>query len=531
MLSAVCGFPALAMAQTAEGSPAAISFDFAGEMGADGWKKTKMAEIETSAESLRYTGAGWDAKLYRRVTLAAGNYTISGRARGVTALQLRRTWDRDEKPLVNLNLTREDWRTDWRQFETDGGDFTLVISFGAAEETKGEIKWLKIEQAPVLPDVGIPDVAALEKERPSPEIVRGFQTGGSSDRANFAAMRELGANVVRLQINPGKSMKEGKIGLLEAMPRALDLLEAQVKAAQAEGLKCIPTLFGPIVDGKPNTHEFWDHPDLEKNFCRVWEMIVERLAPYRESIWAYDLFNEPLDWGQMPYAPRQWRTLAIAGIKAIRAIDKDAWVIYETGPGGLSWGFGGLKPLPDTHVIYGAHYYSPHEFTHQGVSNIAGTDLAEAMKKINVRYPGDVNGRFWDMGEIEKDLATTAAFQKKYRVPIFFGEFSVIKWAPKEDAVNYLTDVIDIFEANGWSWCYHAFREWPGWSFEFDESFWKPGMPMPKPAENETERAKVVKAGLGKNPPAAPRSGAADMPEPGRDAPAPAKAGAAPNRP
>ncbi len=478
------------------------SFDFSGEKGADGWGKTKQASIETSEGSLRYTGSGWDAKMYRSVRLEKGNYTISGRARGTTVLQLRRTWDAKEKALVNLNLTRDEWRTDWRQFETDGGNYILVISFGAAGETKGEIQWIKIEQAPVLPDTDIPDAAVLEKERPSPAIVRGCTTGSSTNRETYAALRATGANVVRVFFGPkAYYLKKKTAGIWDAMPDMLDHLEAQVKCAHEQGIKVVPVLGGIIMDGKVNnsSSEFWDHPDIEKNFCRIWEMVAQRLLPYRESIWAYDLYNEALDWGQMPYPPRQWRTVAIAGIKAIRAIDKDVWVVYETGPGGLSSGFDGLKPLPDTHVIYGAHFYSPHEFTHQGVGNIANTDLAEVMKKINVRYPSEVNGRVYDKSVMEQELATTAAFQKKYRVPIYFGEFSVIKWAPKEDAVRYLTDIIDVFEKNGWSWSYHAFREWPGWSFEHDDAFWDQKSPVPAPTTNETERAKVVKRGLAKN--------------------------------
>ena len=479
-----------------------ITFSFAGDKGAEGCGKTKQAGIETSAESLRYTGTGWDAKMYRSVKLAKGNYMISGRARGTTILQLKRTFDYKEKALVNLNLTRDEWRTDWRQFEAESGNYILIISFGAAGETKGEVQWIKIEQAPIVPDTDTPDISLLEKERPDPAIVRGCMTGLSTNREDFSAMRELGANVVRIPFGPYMyNMAKYKKELWDAMPIMLDLLEAQVKCAQAEGIKVVPVLGSKLMEGKikMNTHEFWDHPDLERNFCKIWEMVVKRLAPYRESIWALDLFNEALDWDQMPYAPRQWRTLAISGIKAIRAVDKDIWVIYETGPGGMHWGFDGLKPLPDTHVIYGAHFYSPHEFTHQGVGTTVGTDLAEVMKKINVRYPGDVNGLVWNKEAMEKSLATTVAFQSKYRVPIYFGEFSVIKWAPKEDAVKYLTDVVDIFEVNGWSWCYHSFREWPGWSFEHDESFWDQKSAAPKPVTYETERAKVIKAGLRKN--------------------------------
>ena len=49
---------------------------------------------------------------------------------------------------------------------------------------------------------------------------------------------------------------------------------------------------------------------------------------------------------------------------------------------------------------------------------------------------------------------------------IYAGEFSAIRWAPAGSACRWLGDVIDIFEAHGWDWSYHAFREWDGWSVE-----------------------------------------------------------------
>jgi endoglucanase len=57
-------------------------------------------------------------------------------------------------------------------------------------------------------------------------------------------------------------------------------------------------------------------------------------------------------------------------------------------------------------------------------------------------------------------------FQKRYRVHIYMGEFSAIRWAPDNSACRYLGDLIEIFEARGWDWSYHAFREWDGWSVE-----------------------------------------------------------------
>jgi hypothetical protein len=32
--------------------------------------------------------------------------------------------------------------------------------------------------------------------------------------------------------------------------------------------------------------------------------------------------------------------------------------------------------------------------------------------------------------------------------------------------VKYLSDLIDLYEENGWHWDYHAFREFQGWNVE-----------------------------------------------------------------
>lgn len=61
-------------------------------------------------------------------------------------------------------------------------------------------------------------------------------------------------------------------------------------------------------------------------------------------------------------------------------------------------------------------------------------------------------------------MKSTIDFQRKYNVPIFVGEFSVICWA--KGGEKYLSDMIEFMEEYGWDWTYHAFREWGGWSVE-----------------------------------------------------------------
>jgi hypothetical protein len=63
-------------------------------------------------------------------------------------------------------------------------------------------------------------------------------------------------------------------------------------------------------------------------------------------------------------------------------------------------------------------------------------------------------------------LAPVRKFEKKYGARIFVGEFSAVAYAKGCD--KWIADTASILNEYGWDWCYHAFREWPGWSVEHE---------------------------------------------------------------
>lgn len=85
-------------------------------------------------------------------------------------------------------------------------------------------------------------------------------------------------------------------------------------------------------------------------------------------------------------------------------------------------------------------------------------------------------------------------FAARYRVHMYVGEFSCIRNAPGDTTVNYLTDVIDILEKQGWDWSYHAFREWPGWSVEHTGPLDRPTL-----AKEPTPSRKLLMGWYGRN--------------------------------
>lgn len=187
----------------------------------------------------------------------------------------------------------------------------------------------------------------------------------------------------------------------------------------------------------------------------LWREIARRYKG-NPDIYGYDILNEPLE---PAYVGREgaldWNRLAERIGKAIREIDPDTPIIVGSAIGGNPVGFAALRPIDVPNTIYTVHFYLPHGYTHQGVHGA----------KMIGAYPGvECDGRTWDKDQLRKALEPVVEFQKRYNVPIFVGEFGVARWAP--GAERYLTDSIDLFEEYGWDWCYHAYREWPGWSAE-----------------------------------------------------------------
>ncbi|OHD59140.1 MAG: hypothetical protein A2096_00665 [Spirochaetes bacterium GWF1_41_5] len=494
------------------------SFSFSGEDAMHGWSVTKGAAVKCTEDFLEIQASDWDSKIFRSLELAAGKYNLSATGSGKLQVKIiSDTW----KALFKLDLHGDDFKTGSLDFDFTGGKIYLAIQVDG-NAAQARIKQVSISAAA---DMEKNKPAAVENAAPkdtttkqfpslapSPAIVRGFMSCGAAGLTNsnyFSDAKKFGANVIRLQVFPAKRAKLLNLDFSTALPGFLDELVTNVLLAKKADIKVVIDLHDTVYTDI-SKDEQWKTADFENRLCSFWSETAKKLLPYKDTIWGYDLLNEPLNRSELPQAPKDWRMIAINVMKAIRKIDSETWIIFEPGPGGRwmiyedipgtrSSEMQELVPLPDPRIIYSCHFYHPKEFTHQGVAEIKNTDLLEAMSKINVKYPSKINNVEWNKDRLEVSLKPVIDFQKKWKVPVYIGEFSVIRWAPKEDAVLWIKNVIDIFEKYNWSWSFHAFREFHGWSIEHDEKFWIKSMPAPEPVAYETERAKVIKQAFLKN--------------------------------
>lgn len=337
-------------------------------------------------------------------------------------------------------------------------------------------------------------------------VYRGFNAGDfTNTRAMLATVKkDWNANMVRHWLKPIKTSRELKTSMKNAWGPMVSELPLLLDAAKKEGIVVAIVLEYPPEDvffEKYGSNRnllktmMWKDPGFMPSVLACWEEIARICKDRPEEIW-FDLLNEPADWEDISSFPKAWPGWAQKIIDAIRVIDRRHWVVIEPGPGGLPRGFQDFPPLKGEKIIYSCHIYEPHEYTHQGLKEIAATDLEKAFSDTGKNWPLTLNGVRWDVNEIEKRLSPALEFSKKNGVRMWIGEFSVIRWAPNGE--QYLQDVIGLLEKYGWDWAYHSLgggEKAAYWSLEHESTF----SPNPNKSVEPTTRAKVVKEFMLKN--------------------------------
>ena len=233
----------------------------------------------------------------------------------------------------------------------------------------------------------------------------------------------------------------------------LDLLDKVLGWARKCGMMICVDLHVPPGSIRDNSEMrmFSDKACLDL-YISCWQKIARRFKGNTDVIYGYDLLNEPHQNRQeVPFS--YWDAQRFAA-EAIRRIDPDTTIVMEANWSSSAPAYEYMSPLAMPNVIYEIHMYIPSEYTHQGVHGWSPP----------TKWPDDSRG--WNKEMLRAKLAPVIAFSKRHNAKIYVGEFSAIAWAP--GAEQYLKDCIELFDEQGWDWCYHAFNEWRGWNVEYD---------------------------------------------------------------
>jgi hypothetical protein len=385
---------------------------------------------------------------------------------------------------------------DWRRaaFATtvpaDATNITLVLGL---EQVAGKV-WMDDVKLTVVRSVEQETAgwrsAVREKGHPLPRL-RGAMISPNIDAEGLRVLGgEWGANLIRWQLI--RHHRPGEVAPVDNydtwLEGELKKLDAALPHCQQHGLYVVVDLHSP-PGGKATVSSYvgsdaglFTDRKCQDHFVEVWRKMAARYRGVR-PIWGFDLANEPVE-DDVGDDCADWQGLAERAARAIREIDPQRTLIVEPARWGGPEGLNELRPLPLSNVVYSAHMYLPHAFTHQGVHG-PGPALD---------YPGEVDGKLWDKAALKRALQPAIDFQQRHNVHLYIGEFSAIRWAPRGSAARYLRDVIEIFEEQGWDWTYHAFREWQGWSVEHG-----PDKEDTRPAAMPTDRQRLLREWFARN--------------------------------
>lgn len=293
---------------------------------------------------------------------------------------------------------------------------------------------------------GVPALSAADFLK---QPYRGFTLDKASNKsaADFDDLAAMGVNLVRIGINLERCAKCKAY----AIPRgSLAEVDQVVSLAETRHIHVILTLEPEMPKGAA----YWVDASLQTSIIDIWSSLAERYKN-NPAMGGFDLINQPDPPGSLNRASRRYADFAGRLIEAVRKIDPQRMIVYEPAPRGSStYGFKALgSPLPYNNVLYSIHFYQPASLTHQGLYD---------KWPYGVSYPTSD----WNKARLSQDLEPVREFVRKYKLPIYVGEFSCVRNAPDGSAYRWIRDASDLFEAEGWSWTFHGFRGSHLWNQE-----------------------------------------------------------------
>lgn len=278
---------------------------------------------------------------------------------------------------------------------------------------------------------------------------------------NIPAARATGANVGRIWVRVKHDASNRYYFEKVTAPKAID---SACRVAEKVGMYMVLTVeFLP----KQGADDWWNDSRRKTAIINFWRDSLATRYKDKTIIAAYDLMNEPRrntkETRSKSATDAEYMAFQSDMVNAIRSVDTNHVIAIEVLENQM---LARVKPLPQPNLIYSPHGYSPLYITHQGLSGTTREVYPQGSGYYTANYFPNVT--YW---------RNPAEFQKKYNAAIWVGEFSCINWAPKNTygewtSTRWTEDCIKYMESLGWSWSYHAWREYQGWDAEIDPAWY-----------------------------------------------------------
>lgn len=228
-----------------------------------------------------------------------------------------------------------------------------------------------------------------------------------------------------------------------------------------------------IKDGR-----LWKNFKYHEQTAIFWRDLAKRLK-FHPAVVGYNIQNEPHPeifndknsfWdNDLPHwyktvkgTPADLNLFYQRVIKAIREVDMETPIVVSPGMYATPWAFSYLEKIKEPNIIYSFHNYEPYNYTTFRLNN--GKYEYPGQVPANSDFIFDMNKE--SMSDYLQPVSDWALQNKIEKNRIWVGEFGCSRKV--EGVEKYLSDLIEIFNKNGWHWSFYSYREdvWDGMDYE-----------------------------------------------------------------
>jgi len=283
---------------------------------------------------------------------------------------------------------------------------------------------------------------------------------------SYKELSELGFNSVRFYLNYG--IFESDNAPYKYKREGWDWLDQNIETAKNYNIRLVLNMHYPQggFQSNGNGMALWTDKENKKRLAVLWTEIAKKYKN-EPAIAAFDLLNEPVvpQKATIDETFAQWQDLAQEITRSIRTVNTNHMIMVErlnayknlkTGVSNWDNNMNGNMNfflIDDINVTYEFHVYDPFVFTHQNAGWV------ESNRGVFSVYPDEENGL--DKNYLEQCFTKYLQFGKDNNVPVYLGEFGVIRYGFEENrgGDRWIKDALDICKRHNINFNYHTYHE------------------------------------------------------------------------
>jgi len=274
------------------------------------------------------------------------------------------------------------------------------------------------------------------------DFTRSFR-GAFVTEEDIRTIKGWGANCVRIPFNYRLIEYENRPFSLNV--EGLEILDNVVRWCEKHSIYCILDMHAAPGAQNQDWHsdcagkaELFNNEFNKDRYLRLWYFLASHYKDV-SAVAGYDILNEPVvplqdEWMVRDLYAKAAKEIRDAGDKHILFLEGNLWAQRIDFLG---------KPF-DNNTVYSIHAYPPTDFTFNF--------------ERDLRYPGKAQGLSWDKGKLELLAKPYRLFMDIVKAPLYVGEFGVNARDGLYGEIEWVKDVLDIFDKNGLHWTYWTYK-------------------------------------------------------------------------